>query len=868
MPDFMTPQVGAAPPVGLQPPNADASLSALFAGQQPSAPSIDPYTDDAALLKLFKDKQKQCFEGRWVQERIWWRNLLYALGKQWIYFDVKRGAWADKKLQKWVPRPVTNKIADTIDTMRSVFQAVDLSIKCRPMSDNPKDTQTAFIADNLAPALHVEHDMDFRLFEADFWAIATGNAFLHPWFDPRSEHGMLVVPFEKCLQCQAVSAPEQIVAANQTCPTCGGANFQPSVDAQGQPQGHEYPIGRGSTDVCSPFEIGFPGGYTSFPDLPLIIRQRWRTKEWYQTTHPDFAKTLHFDKTTNERSLQMLKALASQSELGASNLGAQTSEAYQSEGITEFELWSKPTRTYPGGLLLRVAGHGGGEKIVRDDVFQPQELPMKTKQGQPVFPWLHYGYNRFGGRIWARSPLDLIIQKQDQINQLDSMMQLGVQRMSNPVWIEPKGSEVKKFTGEPGLVVRYNPLVGNGAKPERIEGANIPTSLLKLREQYLADLESLAGTQDVLKGTKPAGISAFSAMQLLVERAQSRFGPVLNERGKMYSAWFQLALEIERQFGPQERTWAAMGINRRWAFKTFANADLQGTVQIIVEDGSQSPKTNLGKRAAIEQLNNLQMLNPGDPEQLMEIYKTFGQTGLIPSLDVAIQSALSEQSEFEEWAQSPASKPQPTLMPPVQPPLGQQPPRMYGADDAGPAVPPGPGGPPPGPVAPPPPAPSGVSSAPPPVVAPVAASPGSSPVPGMPPPMPEPPKPWEPAGPDGAGPADQLTMMPGAPCPMVVKMWNNHAVHVSEHSKWANSDLIRWLFRSRPDLEQAFTMHLMQHQQMLSLQMAPAPGPNAGPPTAPEGSGIKPAGGPGGGRALRNSNQESGKPGVGQAPPA
>lgn len=796
------------PGVGPDPVNAEAAIKAILAGEQVQPQQIDPMSDQA-LIKLFKEGHRLCFDGRWVYERNWWRNLLYALGRQWIFFNIQRGAWQDKRMQKWIPRPVTNKIAETLDAMRAVFQSVDLSLKCRPLSDDSNDTQTAFVAENLTPALYVEHDMDFRMFEADFWAIMTGNAFLHPWFDKRSEHGTLLVPFEKCLGCQKALPPDEIYKNGNRCPACGGQEFEQALDAAGEPVGSEFPIGRGTTDVCSPFEIGFPGGYTSFDDVPFIIRQRWRTKDWYETNHPELAKTLRFDKMTNERSLQMLKAIASQSDISGTALGAQVSDTTISEGLTEYEYWRKPTPAYPKGLLFRVAGNVGSEKIIRDEAFEPGELPMKTRQGQPVFPWLHYGYSRFGGRIWARSPIDLIIQKQDQINQLDSLILLGVQRMSNPIWIEPKGSEVKKFTGEPGLVVRYNPLVGNGAKPERIEGTNIPPSLLKLRELYILDLENLVGTLDALKGQKPRGLTAFSAMQLLVEQAQKRFGPVLKERGTVYQKWAALALEIERQFGPQERTWAAMGSNRRWAFEIFKNADLQGSIRFLLEDGSQAPKTNLGKRAAIEQLNNLRMLDPNDPEQKMEIYRTFGQTGLMPSLDVAVQSALAEQSEFEAWAQSPASRPAPVAPVPMVP--GQQPARAYFNDESDTAVP------------------------------------GDPAAMGAPP-----------------------TLLPS---PLVVEIWNDHLVHISEHKKWLNSDMIRQMLRARPDLRAAATLHLMQHQQELALQQAtglPVPAPvDQAPTAAPPGSASRPSDtGVGASRALKNSNQNSGQRGASQAPPA
>lgn len=795
-------------------------IAALMQGaEQPAAPLPDPYADDQALLKYFNEWKRQCFDNRWTFERLWWRNLLYVLGRQWIFYNQQRGAWADKRMQKWIPRPVTNKMAETLDAMRAVFQSVELSVKCRPVSDDPNDTQTAETAENLHDPLAHEHNTARQIFESDFWTITTGNAFWHTFYDKHSEQGPVLVPFERCTVCGEVSEPANIVSAGQVCPKCGAQAWEQAIGEDGQPIGKEYPIGRGATEICSPFEIGIPSGYGSFEDVPVVIRQRWRTKEYYERFYPEFAKQLRFEKMSNERSLQLLKSLAAQTDVTSSAISAQTAETQAGDGITEFELWAKPSPKFPRGLLLRVAG----EKVLRHEAERmPGPLPLVSAAGQPIFPWIHAAYHRIAGRIWARSPLDLLVQKQDQINQLDSLMLLGVQRMSNPVWLEPKGAEVKKFTGEPGLVVRYNPLIAGGnAKPERIEGQNIPPSLLRLREQYIMDLESLAGTQDVLKGAKPAGVSAFSAMQLLVERAQSRFGPILAERGEVYRRWFGMALEIERQLGPEERTWAAMGANRRWTFQRFKNADIQGQVKVLIEDGSQAPKTNLGKRAAVEQLRQLGLLDPNDPDQRMKIYQVFGQTDLLPSLNAAVQGVLAEQAEFEAWAQSPMSQPDPMVMQAGMvgggamqmggTPLGQQQQRSYFDDEGAEAA-------------------AGVSDP--------EMGLGEEPLPNQ-----------------TGGPGVPMAPPTLTPCPLQIKAWHPDHVHISEHTKWANSDAARALFRARPDVEMQFSIHLQQHQQRAMMtQMAEQAA--AAPPAV------------GGARAMQNSNEQSGKRGENQAAPA
>jgi hypothetical protein len=127
-------------------------------------------------------------------------------------------------------------------------------------------------------------------------------------------------------------------------------------------------------------------------------------------------------------------------------------------GITEHRLWMKPTRKYPKGFYMRFFGDG---QVVPFRPLDPKTnqpempvLPYTKKDGTPLWPWVDYAYETISGRLYAQSTIDVIIQKQDQLNQLDSMTQLVAQRMGNPMWLEEKGSEVERFTGEPGLIAR------------------------------------------------------------------------------------------------------------------------------------------------------------------------------------------------------------------------------------------------------------------------------------------------------------------------------------------------------------------------------------------------------------------------------
>src|SRR5262245_31766090 len=76
-----------------------------------------PFTD-AQLIDRFQRWKKECFDQRWLFERQWMRNVWYILNRQWIYFDSRYGRWQDKRLAKWIPRPVTNYLKDGVQAVR------------------------------------------------------------------------------------------------------------------------------------------------------------------------------------------------------------------------------------------------------------------------------------------------------------------------------------------------------------------------------------------------------------------------------------------------------------------------------------------------------------------------------------------------------------------------------------------------------------------------------------------------------------------------------------------------------------------------------------------------------------------------------
>lgn len=655
----MPPFAPENPLAGLQ--AANPSPEGLLGG---SPLMLTPQYDSRRLLNIFEGLKKESMEYRWVWEREWLRDLYYVANRQWIFYHPTRREWTDKRLQKWIPRPVTNKMAETLQSIRTNLGAINLSVVARPVGHDTQSIAAAEIVDQMAPLIHEEHNMNQIMREADFWLITTGNACLQTSWNNDARFNRMFIPHEQCLQCGAIVPPKAVVDAGQKCPNCGSPYLKKATDPQGEPVGEWVAFGRGKTTALSPFEYSVPPNITRFDDLPYIIRLRWRDKHWFEANKPELVSKLTWEKSPADRSLQIFKSLALSNDIGTgsnfSYLGSTGSHTV--EGVTEYELWQRPTPEFPSGMVMRVIGDKDPILLTVEEEGLPGPFPYKDIENNPIFPFQHAQYEHMGGRLYGRSALSPLIQKQDQLNQLDSLVQLHLQRNANSGWVIPEGAGIDQnmLTGEPGLIIRWNPLAagGNGnAKPERIQGIPIDSSLFEFRAQIIKDIEELSGAFDIIKGQKPAGIEAFSALQLLVERSQSRFTSVFQARGEMYRKWFATAIELERQFGPEQRTWAVVGPNRGYTFRHFERAQLQGQISMQIEDGSNMPKTSLGKRAAIEQANQLQLLDPNDPDQKYALLSSFGLSDLVPSLNIHVQAALNVQDAFERWVEMPEGPP-------------------------------------------------------------------------------------------------------------------------------------------------------------------------------------------------------------------
>src|SRR5262249_26714935 len=136
------------------------------------------------------------------------------------------------------------------------------------------------------------------------------------------------------------------------------------------------------------------------------------------------------------------------------------------EGVAEYELWMKPTPAYPDGFVMRVAGDAQPVVLhLEDSEGLPGKLPYHDSKGNPLWTFHHASYEHVGGRVLGSSALDPAIPKFDQLNRLDSIVEMMMTRLAIPQIIKPKGQEIS-WLGDspamPGLIAEYAPAPGGG----------------------------------------------------------------------------------------------------------------------------------------------------------------------------------------------------------------------------------------------------------------------------------------------------------------------------------------------------------------------------------------------------------------------
>lgn len=590
----------------------------------------------------------------------WEKNHLFLDGKQWLIFEGAKergGTWTEFKPfpeNSYIPQPVTNYIYDSYQTLKGYLLKNKPRITVTPNTQTYEDKTAAMIAELVSETNWARLNEDANYENAASVLISYGTVFKKSYWD-NSFASSVKVP----------RMIDQPVIDPVTGQSTGQTSKVPAIDPlTGAPIFDRLPLGDLNTKVIEPWCISLDPLAMDLHEARWIMEASIRPLSWikenFERDDPGF--TNRVDEVKEEKtlpnSMRRMYQLKTTSGVKGFNGLASSSSGGSSEMIENAavvkEYYERPSEKFPMGRTIVVAN---GVPLYGGPTFEDGE-----EQGD-WHPYSECRWERVPGRFWGKSPLDDATEVQKHINSIDSIIILTRKTQAIPQRLEVEGMIVNgQWTGQPGQRVKYRP-GPNGEKPEIIPASGVDSQVWQERKQKVDDLKQITGAVDILKGDRPPGVTAASALALLFEVGTGKLFPVLDRWKNFTESDQKKQLKIvSKKYREPRPEFINMLVSKNSELtpeliRSFVGADLHDNCNVVIEASSSIPKLKAAEHALLLELQQTGALNLNDPQNRQEFLSRLGITGFDGEYNKDANRAKLENMQLNAIAQHPEKKP-------------------------------------------------------------------------------------------------------------------------------------------------------------------------------------------------------------------
>lgn len=601
----------------------------------------------------------------------WERNHMMLDGAQWIIYEGSRatgGVWKPLKVSRdneYIPRPVTNYMMDAYQTLKSYILKNKPRCTVRPNSQAHSDKTAAKISELVLQANWERLKEDYNYEYAVSCLITYGTVFKKDFWD--------VTP------TVTAKLPKMIMAP-MTDPNTGAVTGQMPIqatDEYGQPVFEDVPLGDCNTEIIEPYRIAMDPLATDIHNAKWIMEYSVQSLDWIKTT---YGKQEELDQMTGEVKNKGYTGLADEvveetslnnsmrrwyklkTTSGVRNASAPLSssapggyDSMISNSAIVKQYYERPSEKYPKGRLIVVAN----DKTVFAD-----ESPCDGPELGDWHPYSECRWEIVPGRFWGKSPLDDGAEIQKMINSIDAVIILTRKTMAIPQKLIPLGIGVEpgSWTGRPGHMQFYRDN-GTGLKPETIPAMGVDSSVFEERKQRVSDFQSVTGAMEILKGDRPPGVTAASALNMLYEVGTGKLYPML-DRYKAFienSQKKQLKLVAVKYREPRADFIRLLKAKNKdlsdEEINNFIGEDMQDNCNVVIEAGSNIPKLQAAKQAMLLEVAQTGALNLQVPTNRSEFLTELGIQGYDNDVGPDTRRAEWENDLIDNIIASPHNQP-------------------------------------------------------------------------------------------------------------------------------------------------------------------------------------------------------------------
>lgn len=319
-------------------------------------------------------------------------------------------------------------------------------------------------------------------------------------------------------------------------------NGQASVDETGQPRLAK--TGNNAVWIGTPLTISVDHSVTDWEQQPLVGESYIMDVDWarevFDRDEPGYTgKSAKIQEDgavgTTIRMHEDMKFAIPYVSWGSTS---------KTQGRCLVQEWHcRPSKDYPHGRLLIKAGG-----VV---VYDSQEMgnPYFIEQEEWIWhPYTCLKYEEFIGRFLGKSLIEGLIPLQMRLNEINGAILENANTLAKPNLIAAIGQLKKGITNGKGANVYTYAIIPGADQPSILEGQPLPEQFFKERQVLIDNMARKAGTNFVMQGQAPTGVTAASAIQQLLENANTQQSSMMNAWETFHEQRFTKKLRFIHKF--------------------------------------------------------------------------------------------------------------------------------------------------------------------------------------------------------------------------------------------------------------------------------------------------------------------------------
>ena len=541
-------------------------------------------TAGGLLDEIYQDGDK--YKSSWATQAK--QCVAFANGDQTIGTNAAP-IWVDndpvnRNINTRINAYLGDEIQSIVRVLVSYMTRAKPSVEIFADSKDEKSKNIASIAKRVMDAKHdIDHEYENSKMAAT-WALVVGHIFSKDYWDPNKG---LYIPSE-----------------------------DGSVDEEGQPA--MVKTGNNATAILTPMSITVDHSVLDFDEQPYIGESYVADVDWAKEA---------FDKDLPGYTGKASQIVENVESNGSLNILEEMKYSVPRSGGGDrkkkknttlvHEWYVRPNRNWTKGRMLIKAGGVWVYDSLKEDgssYFMPLEEMM-------WHPYTMFGYEPYLGRFLYKSLVEGLIHDQVRLNEINGAILENANTLAKPNMFSVLNQLVKGVRSGHGAKHYYYKEVPSGARPYVESGTPLPSQFFEEKKMIIDHMVRKAGTNFVMQGQPPTGVSAASAIAQLLENATSQYSDLMISWEKFHEQRYTKKLRVIHKFHQypdknlEKYLQAFNKDSLNQEIKDFVGVrDLSDGLRVKIEYGSQIPKSETAKRQIYTEMGDKGLLGPlGDP---------------------------------------------------------------------------------------------------------------------------------------------------------------------------------------------------------------------------------------------------------------